>query len=216
MTCEFVNVTFQDVVATSAYVPYGTYVRDYRPPPSNRSPEYTVVRVGGGGYNCGLPDPLYSSVAPPPPLQNSMLNVSDPRLSATYGNPHLRQVWYCEKSFLVPGNSKFVVASDWAWNNAVLHLPPPAAFNVAADSVLVEQQFFEAPNAHLRHVDEGHISDSPAASSAREHQHRQQFGRGFGREFKIVLSGKKGGLLKSQEESADCFKLGGGKVEKGD
>ena len=93
LTHVFVYVAFQDVVATSAYVPYGTYVRDYRPPPLHRNPEYTVVRVGGG-YNCGLPDPLYSSVAPPPPppLQSSMLNVSDPRLSATYGNPHLRQV----------------------------------------------------------------------------------------------------------------------------
>ena len=102
LTYEFVYVTLQDVVATSAYVPYGTYVRDYRPPTSNRNPEYTMVRVGGG-YNCGLPDPLYSSVAP---LPNSMLNVSDPRLSATYGNPHLRQVWYCQKAHPVPRSSK--------------------------------------------------------------------------------------------------------------
>ena len=85
--------------------------------------------------------------------------------------------------------------SDWAWINAILHVPSPAAaIDVAADSVLVEQQFSQAPNAHLRHIDEGRISDSAAASSAREHQHRQQFRRGFGREFQIVLSGKKGGL----------------------
>ena len=70
-----------------------------QPPPSppessTGNSNYTVVKVGlgggGSGYHYGLPDSLYSSGAPPP--QGSMLNVSDPRLSATYGNPLLRQV----------------------------------------------------------------------------------------------------------------------------
>ena len=84
--------------------------------------------------------------------------------------------------------------SEWARNIAILHLPPPAAaIHVATIGVHAEQQSSEAPNAHLRHFGEGRISDSPADSSARQHQHCQQFGRGFGWEFKIVLSGKKGG-----------------------
>lgn len=65
-----------DVISTG-YVPYGTSLRDYNPPiglaPGQESPLY----LGGPGLNQSR--------------QSSVLNVSDPRFSATYGNPYLRQ-----------------------------------------------------------------------------------------------------------------------------
>ncbi len=56
------TLIFKQDVVSSGYVPYGTYVRDYNPP---------------------LQQPIYAS---------TQLNVADPRFSATYGNPYLKQV----------------------------------------------------------------------------------------------------------------------------
>ncbi len=79
------SLWFQDVI-TTGYVPYGTYVRDFSPPCNGGG--------GGGGDGSGRNSPMYNSggVSPPPPPQSSLLNVSDPRFSATYGNPFLKQV----------------------------------------------------------------------------------------------------------------------------
>ena len=113
----------QDVVANSAYVSsYGTYGRDYmspQPPPpplvsSAGNSNYTVVKVGlggGGGNHCSLRDSLYSSVAPPP--ASSMLNVSDPRLSATYGNPHLGQVRVTSAALEFSSNYTVLPVQRW-------------------------------------------------------------------------------------------------------
>ena len=60
-----------DVIDTG-YVPYGNTLRDYNPPlgPQHESP--------------------YGGIANPA-MARGVLNVSDPRFSATYGNPYLRQ-----------------------------------------------------------------------------------------------------------------------------
>ena len=70
-----------DVISTG-YIPYGHYVREYNPPGGPAGP------AGGNG------SAIYETNMNPniaPPLQ-SALNVSDPRFSATYGNPYLKQV----------------------------------------------------------------------------------------------------------------------------
>ena len=72
-------ILFQDVISTG-YFPYAQYVRDYNPP---------THMVGG------QESPVYSTIPKHPSQQqrqSSMLNVTDPRFSATYGNPLLRQV----------------------------------------------------------------------------------------------------------------------------
>ena len=56
-------------MVNNGYVPYGTYVRDFNPP-------YTTPEAQAQA--------IYA--------QRNSLNVSDPRFSATYGNPYLRQV----------------------------------------------------------------------------------------------------------------------------
>ena len=69
----------QDVI--SGYVSNSHFVRDLYPPgllPGQESPLY-------GPTGCNTYNPNSSR-------QSSMLNVSDPRFSATYGNPYLRQV----------------------------------------------------------------------------------------------------------------------------
>ena len=74
---------------STGYFPYAQYVRDYNPPP-------TPMMHPGGGQ--GHPEsPMYSTIPSkwPQNLQQSatsVLNVADPRYSAAYGNPLLRQV----------------------------------------------------------------------------------------------------------------------------
>ena len=64
---------------STGYFPYAQYVRDYNPPPpllpGQESPMYSTIS------NATLPN-----------RQSSLLNVTDPRYSATYGNHLLRQV----------------------------------------------------------------------------------------------------------------------------
>ena len=68
---------------STGYFPYAQYVRDYNPPP----PPPLVP---------GQESPMYSTISNTtntmPNRQSSLLNVTDPRYSATYGNPLLRQV----------------------------------------------------------------------------------------------------------------------------
>jgi hypothetical protein len=68
----------QDVIDTG-YVPYGAYVRDFNPP---------------------FPGPDSSGYV----THKSLLNVSDPRYSAAYGNPYLRQVRNCLCSYNLPNS----------------------------------------------------------------------------------------------------------------
>ena len=73
--------SLQDVIS-SGYVPNSRFVQDLYPPglvPGQESPLY--------GPSCGTYNNNSSGSR-----QSSMLNVSDPRFSATYGNPYLRQV----------------------------------------------------------------------------------------------------------------------------
>ena len=95
----------QDVISTG-YFPYAQYVRDYNPPPP-------VINSSTTGPCPGAPDPgvldprvsstspMYSTISNTtmPNRQSSLLNVTDPRYSATYGNPLLRQV--CIKIFYI-------------------------------------------------------------------------------------------------------------------
>ena len=67
-----------DVISTG-YISYGHYVRDYNPP---SGPETYRNKIYESNGNQNLPTPA----------QPSVLNVSDPRFSATYGNPYLKQV----------------------------------------------------------------------------------------------------------------------------
>ena len=90
---------------STGYFPYAQYVRDYNPPPP---PVMNSSTTGPcpGVPDPGVPDPRVSSTSPMystisnttmPNRQSSLLNVTDPRYSATYGNPLLRQV--CIKIF---------------------------------------------------------------------------------------------------------------------
>ena len=85
---------------STGYFPYAQYVRDYNPPPPVINPN------SGNQLDPTQPDPRVSSTSPMystisnttmPNRQSSLLNVTDPRYSATYGNPLLRQV--CIKIF---------------------------------------------------------------------------------------------------------------------
>ncbi len=95
--------TFVAAPGSPPLPPSGTVISresepDYPPKPDvitgyvgygkNLSPTYTVVTVGNRG-GCFESSPIYATR-----LQaNNALNVSDPRMSATYGNPYLRRVW---------------------------------------------------------------------------------------------------------------------------
>ena len=86
-------VYFQDVISTG-YFPYAQYVRDYNPPST------PMMQPGGGPAGtpgmtpgqAGQDSPMYSTIPNKLRQPTSLLNVTDPRYSATYGNPLLRQV----------------------------------------------------------------------------------------------------------------------------
>merc|ERR1719483_229629 len=63
-----------DLISTG-YVPYGTYVRDYNPPFSHSESQTSLHSA---------------SKLAPNNRHSTILNVTDPRYSATYGNPYLR------------------------------------------------------------------------------------------------------------------------------
>ena len=67
-----------DVISTG-YISYGHYVRDYNPPAGVANNRNTIYETN-----------VNQTVLPP--VSTSVLNVSDPRFSATYGNPYLKQV----------------------------------------------------------------------------------------------------------------------------
>ena len=79
-----------DVISTG-YISYGHYVRDYNPPFGSGGPAAAVSNNGVNGTygNSAGRGGVLS------PQQSSVLNVSDPRFSATYGNPYLKQVSFC-------------------------------------------------------------------------------------------------------------------------
>ena len=94
---------------STGYFPYAQYVRDYNPPPPVINPN------SGNQLDPTQPDPRVSSTSPMystisnttmPNRQSSLLNVTDPRYSATYGNPLLRQV--CIRIFY-SGNGKNIL-----------------------------------------------------------------------------------------------------------
>ena len=84
---------FQDVISTG-YFPYAQYVRDYNPPST------PMMQPGGGPAGtpgmtpgqAGQDSPMYSTIPNKLRQPTSLLNVTDPRYSATYENPLLRQV----------------------------------------------------------------------------------------------------------------------------
>jgi len=87
-----------DVISTG-YFPYAQYVRDYNPPatpmmqPANGGPGVPPGGVGPAGTPVqlsGQESHMYSTI-PNKRQPTSLLNVTDPRYSATYGNPLLRQ-----------------------------------------------------------------------------------------------------------------------------
>ena len=67
----------QPDVINGGYVSYG-HVMDYNPPQGSQANRNTI-------YECNTGQNIMTSPA-------SALNVSDPRYSATYGNPYLKQV----------------------------------------------------------------------------------------------------------------------------
>lgn len=69
---------------STGYYPYAHYVRDYNPP---------AVVPGGqeSPYSTSTHHTLPTNKSG---RQSSLLNVTDPRYSATYGNPLLRQVFF--------------------------------------------------------------------------------------------------------------------------
>ena len=68
----------QPDVINGGYISYG-HVMDYNPPPGSQANRSTI-------YECnGNQNPITSP--------GSTLNVSDPRYSAIYGNPYLKQVF---------------------------------------------------------------------------------------------------------------------------
>ena len=83
---------------STGYFPYAQYVRDYNPPST------PMMQPGGGPpgtpsqqqLHAGQDSPMYSTI-PNKRQPTSLLNVTDPRYSATYGNPLLRQVRVIEK-----------------------------------------------------------------------------------------------------------------------
>ena len=113
---------------STGYFPYAQYVRDYNPPPPVINPN------SGNQLDPTQPDPRVSSTSPMystisnttmPNRQSSLLNVTDPRYSATYGNPLLRQV--CIKIFyLTPSTSQLHNAH---WKLYMLKEAKPVTLN---------------------------------------------------------------------------------------
>ncbi len=67
---------------TTGYVPYGHYVREFSPPMNNNGGRDSPLYSSGGTLSH-----QHQQAQSPPPL-----NVVDPRFSAKYGNPYLKQV----------------------------------------------------------------------------------------------------------------------------
>ena len=119
-----------DVITSGNYVPYGSYVREFSPPCSASG---VAVAAAAGDRE----SPLYAAGQPGGTLlqsQSSLLNVSDPRFSATYGNPFLKQVisfpfFSWERHNMV---YPCLDSTDWPREHALLHVharwrrhPPP-------------------------------------------------------------------------------------------
>ena len=74
----------QPDVINGGYISYG-HTGDYNPPgPANSR---SIIHDNNGNSNILAPVP------------GSVLNVSDPRFSATYGNPYLKQVYIKSECF---------------------------------------------------------------------------------------------------------------------
>ena len=100
---------------STGYFPYAQYVRDYNPPST------PMMQPGGGPpgtpsqqqLHAGPDSPMYSTI-PNKRQPTSLLNVTDPRYSATYGNPLLRQVKFISYNIVffldvLPGMSRLLI-----------------------------------------------------------------------------------------------------------
>lgn len=109
-----------DVISTG-YVPYGSYVRDYNPPFPNSDSQSSLQSASQLTSN----------------RQSALLNVSDPRYSATYGNPYLRSApKHTQYSSFSPAGSPNVV---YVPNNLTGHpisYVPSIASTTTVNSVL--------------------------------------------------------------------------------
>lgn len=117
---------------SNGYVPYGTYVRDYNPPfpPSDSQTS------------------LHSaSQLAPNHRHSTILNVSDPRYSATYGNPYLRSPpKHSQYSTFSPTESSSTVYPASNGNgHSVSLIPSPASTNTVNSVVSFPRSTLDTP-----------------------------------------------------------------------
>jgi len=117
---------------SSGYVPYGTYVRDYNPPfpPSDSQTS------------------LHSaSQLAPNNRHSTILNVTDPRYSATYGNPYLRSPpKHSQYSTFSPTESSSTVYPSSNCNGHTVSLiPSPASTNTVNSVVSYPRSNLDTP-----------------------------------------------------------------------
>jgi len=109
-----------DVISTG-YVPYGSYVRDYNPPFPNSDSQSSLQSASQLASN----------------RQSALLNVSDPRYSATYGNPYLRSApKHTQYSSFSPAGSPNVVYVPNSLTGHPISYVPSIASTTTVNSVL--------------------------------------------------------------------------------
>jgi len=115
-----------DVISTG-YVPYGSYVRDYNPPFPNSDSQSSLQSASHLASSSNVNN-----------RQSALLNVSDPRYSATYGNPYLRSgpPKHSQYSSFSPAGSPNVVYVPNSLTGHPISYVPSVASTTTVNSVL--------------------------------------------------------------------------------
>merc|ERR1711892_1369028 len=120
-----------DLISTG-YVPYGTYARDYNPlfPHSDSQSSFHSA-----------------SQLAPNNRHSTILNVTDPRYSATYGNPYLRSSpKHSQYSTFSPTESSSTVYLTSNGNgHSVSLIPSPASTNTVNSVVSFPRSTLDTP-----------------------------------------------------------------------
>merc|ERR1719483_2025235 len=120
-----------DLISTG-YVPYGTYARDHNPPFPHSDSQTSLHSA---------------SQLAPNNRHSTILNVTDPRYSATYGNPYLRSPpKHSQYSTFSPTESSSTVYPTTNGNgHSVSLIPSPASTNTVNSVVSFPRSTLDTP-----------------------------------------------------------------------